>query len=159
MATFRGRSIHTLDSKGRVSIPVEFRSQLENASQEPPILTNGKDCLELYPYPSWLEREEVFAQLPAADADMQRYVRFKMSGATPCPLDKQGRILIPPHLREWAQLEREVVLTSANRWLELWNKASYDADLDFIRSNHDELSARVADLERTMFGGGRSGGA
>ncbi len=159
MATFRGRSFHTLDSKGRVSIPVEFRAQLEGENREPPILTNGKDCLELYPYEAWLEREEIFAQLPAADADMQRYVRFKMAGATSCPIDKQGRILIPAHLRDWAELEREVVLSSANRWLELWDKARYAADMDFIKSNHDDFASRVADLERTMFGGARRGGA
>ena len=147
-----------MDSKGRVSIPVELRAQLEGENQEPPILTNGKDCLELYPYEAWLEREEIFAQLPAADAYMQRYVRFKMAGATSCPIDKQGRILIPAHLREWAELERDVVLSSANRWLEVWDKARYAADMDFIKSRHDDFASRVADLERTIFGGGRSGG-
>ena len=126
---FRGRFVHTIDAKGRMSIPLGFRTEILRRGEHAPILTNLKDCLALYAYEDWLEIEKRLCSASPMQLEVQALQRFMVSGATDCPIDAQGRILVPPQLREHARLERDVTVAGVGPRIELWDKASFDQEL------------------------------
>jgi MraZ protein len=142
---FRGRFVHTIDAKNRMSLPAGFRQELQERSEHPPILTNAHECLDLYPYEDWLEFEEKIVSIAAVDPEAQAYTRWMVSGATPCPIDKQGRILVPPHLREHAGLQREVTVAGVGPKIELWEKARFNANLTKAQARFPEIAQSVAE--------------
>jgi MraZ protein len=79
--------------------------------------------------------------------DMRAFVRYFFSGASECPLDRQGRILIPPSLREFAGLEKEVVVAGLANRIEIWSKGRWDAFLQDSRDNFEDIAAKLAELE------------
>jgi MraZ protein len=143
---FRGRFVHTMDSKGRVSIPVGYRAELQRRSERAPFLTNADQCLLLFPYDDWCEFEARIVGSSSFDPDVLAFGRMMISGASECPIDAQGRILVPPVLREDARLEREVMIAGVGPRIELWNKASFDADLQKTRARYLEISSVMAKL-------------
>ena len=105
---FMGEYNHTIDAKGRLIIPSRFRELLG----EEFVLTRGLDgCLYIYPMDEWAAFEEKLRALPLTNKDARTFSRFFVAGATTCQLDKQGRILVPQTLRQFAGLEKDVVLT------------------------------------------------
>ncbi|MCC6642717.1 MAG: division/cell wall cluster transcriptional repressor MraZ [Deltaproteobacteria bacterium] len=126
---FRGRFVHTIDPKGRMSIPLGFRTEVARRGEHPPILTNLKDCLALYVREDFLEIERRLCSTSPLQLDVQSLQRFIVSGASDCPFDAQGRILVPPHLREHARLERDVVVAGVGPRIELWDKHRFDQEL------------------------------
>ena len=96
--------MHTIDAKNRMSLPAHFRQELTRRGEQAPILTNGHECLDLYSYEDWIEYERRIAAIADVDPAAQAFARMRISGATECPIDRQGRILVPPHLREHAGL-------------------------------------------------------
>jgi MraZ protein len=145
---FRGRFVHTIDAKGRISIPSGFRMELERRSERAPILTNAFRCLHLYPFEDWCEVERRIVENETEDTDFQAYQRMMISGATECPIDKQGRLLVPPHLREHAGLERDVTIAGVGPRVEIWDKARFDADLMKTQARFSEIASMVAGLIR-----------
>jgi MraZ protein len=146
---FSGRSVHTLDAKGRVSIPAGFRMHLVGEGEQAPTITHGEAaCLTIYPHESWEDFRNFLENLPRAEPNSRRLRRYYFVGATQCPIDKQGRILIPPALREHAGLEREVVIAGVGDVIEIWDKARFDEDLQHTQSHLDAISSAVSDLER-----------
>jgi MraZ protein len=142
---FRGRFVHTIDAKNRMSLPVGFRQELQRRSDQPPILTNAHECLDLFPYEDWLEFEERIVTASATvDPEVQAYARWVISGATPCPVDKQGRILVPPYLREFAGLDREVTVAGVGPKIELWDKARFEKSLNQANACYPEMARSVA---------------
>lgn len=115
-----GEYLHTIDTKGRLIIPAKFREALG----EQFIATKGLDhCLFVYPHSEWTALEEKLRALPFTQPEVRAFVRFFFSGATECELDKQGRILLPANLREYAQLEKDVVLVGVASRVEIWSQA------------------------------------
>ena len=107
---FRGRFEHTIDPKGRVSIPAKFRELLGEKYDDRLIITTGLDsCLVAFPYGEWVNVEEKVSSLSMVKKEVKAFQRVFISGATECPIDKLGRVLIPPTLRSHAQLEKDVV--------------------------------------------------
>lgn len=145
---FRGRFVHSIDTKGRISIPASFRSELERRSDRAPILTNAYQCLHLYPYEDWLEVERRIVENATEDLDQQAYQRMMISGANECPIDKQGRMLIPQILREHAGLEKDVMIAGTGPRIELWDKARFDADLIKTQDRFPDIVKSVTDLSR-----------
>jgi MraZ protein len=143
---FRGRFVHTMDSKGRVSIPSGFRLEFQRRSDRAPILTNADRCLLLYPYEDWCEFEQRIVGVSAFDPDVQAFARMMISGATECPIDAQGRILVPPVLREHAHLERETMIAGVGPRVELWDKSRFDAEMTKTQARYDEISSAMAKL-------------
>nr|WP_027870207.1 division/cell wall cluster transcriptional repressor MraZ [[Eubacterium] cellulosolvens] len=122
---FKGEYNHTIDSKGRVIIPSKFRDELG----EKFVLTRGMDrCLAIYPQSAWDVLEQKLATLPlTSNAASRNIVRFLINGATDCELDKQGRILVPSTLREYAGLtDKEVVLAGTLSYIEVWSKKRWE---------------------------------
>ena len=143
---FRGRSIHTLDAKGRIRIPTRFRDILKTRYDDRFVITNLDRCLIAYPLQEWDIIEEKLGSLSLVRQDVKAFQRFFISGATECNFDKQGRILIPQTLREHASLEREVVLAGMLRSFEVWSKELWDSEIKRAHDNFAEITATLAEL-------------
>ncbi len=113
-------------------------------SESAPILTNDKGCLALYANEDWVEIEERLAAQSPMRPETKAYIRFVVSGATDCPIDSQGRILIPGHLREHAHLEREVTIAGVGPRIEIWDKALFNQELQRTLAQYDEIASVVA---------------
>ena len=119
---FRGRFAHAIDDKGRVSIPSKFREMLSGRGQQTLVVTNELDpCLVVFPMDQWLEEERRIQSLPDFVPEALLYKRFYISGAQECPIDRQGRILIPPSLRDHAKLNREALFVGLLEKFEIWS--------------------------------------
>lgn len=140
---FRGRHDHTIDKKGRLSIPAGFRSIFLRRSEKPPILTNYKDHLALYPFEDWEVIEQNLMAKSQLQPDVQAYTRFVISGAMECPIDGQGRILVPPALRSHAQLKDKVTIAGVLEKVELWDTAMFEADQQRTLSRIDAIQLSV----------------
>lgn len=123
---FRGRFEHTIDSKGRLSIPSRFRETLNERYDARLVVTNYDGCLIAYPHAEWQKLEERISTLPEFKRDTRAFLRFFYSSATDCSIDRLGRILIPQPLRDYAKLEKDVVLIGALKIVEIWSKDVWD---------------------------------
>ena len=123
---FSGRFDHSIDEKGRVSIPAKFRDALQRENHDRLYITNfpydGEQCLALYPPSQW---DTLIAQLrtkPRFDPSVQTFETFFIGGAHEVPVDRQGRILIPTNLRKFAHLDRDVTFSARQDHFQLWDK-------------------------------------
>lgn len=123
---FRGRFEHTLDAKGRLSIPSRFRETLNERYDSRLVVTTYDGCLIVYPFIEWQKLEEKVAALPKFNKDTRAFLRFFYSSAADCAIDKLGRILIPQSLRDYAKFERDVFLIGAFEHIEIWSKAVWE---------------------------------
>jgi transcriptional regulator MraZ len=126
---FRGSFEHAIDGKGRLSIPAKFRDVLMGKGDDRIMVTNfvvdGVRCLDVYPIDAWLRLEEDVRAKPKFDRRMLMFQNYYLGGACECTLDKQGRILIPPVLRKYAELKRDVVLVSALEKFRVWDQENW----------------------------------
>ncbi|SHF42080.1 MraZ protein [Desulforamulus putei DSM 12395] len=140
---FMGEFQHNIDSKGRLIIPARFREGLGDRF----IVTKGLDnCLFVYPLQEWAEVEQKLKSLPFARADARAFVRFFFSGATECEVDKQGRILLPNNLREYAKLDKETVIVGVSTRVEIWSKEEWDRYNAQAEASFEELAEKIVDL-------------
>lgn len=117
-----GEYEHSIDVKGRLIMPAKLRIDMG----EKFILTKGLDgCLFAFSQNEWLNFETKLKTLPLSDKNARNFVRFFLSGATECEIDKQGRFLIPNNLRIAANLEKEAVIIGVGTRLEIWNKQTW----------------------------------
>lgn len=125
---FMGEYNHTIDAKGRLIIPSKFRELLG----EEFVLTKGLDgCLFIYPMNEWEAFEMKLKSLPLTDKNARAFSRFFVAGAAMCELDKQGRILVPSTLREFAGLDKDVVLAGNLSRIEIWSKEKWSENCDY----------------------------
>lgn len=138
---FMGEYNHTIDTKGRLIIPSKFRDLLGDEF----IVTKGLDgCLFVFPKNEWQLIEEKLRTLPLSNKSARKFTRFLVAGATTCELDKQGRILLPQVLRDFAQLEKDVVLAGNLNRVEIWNKAKWTEDNAY--DDMDDIAEQMMDL-------------
>ena len=138
---FMGEYNHSVDAKGRLIVPAKFREQLGDEF----VVTKGLDgCLFVYPQEEWQHIEEKFREVPLTTKDARKFSRFFFAGAATCEVDKQGRILIPAVLREFAQLEKDVVLVGVLSRIEIWSKSNWEASNTY--DDMDEIAEHMADL-------------
>jgi len=143
---FRGRFEHTIDSKGRISIPARFREILAEKYDERVMITNFDRCLVAYPYEEWKNLEEKISSLSMVKKEARSFQRFFISAAVECPIDKLGRILIPPTLRSYAQLERDVVFSGMLKKFEIWSKERFLEVIHEAEENFENLAESLASL-------------
>lgn len=143
---FRGRFEHGIDTKGRLSIPSKFREILLTHYDERLILTNFDQALWAYPVAEWKQVEEKVASLPQFKPEVKTLQRFFISGACECPLDKQGRIIIPPTLRKYADLGKAVMLVGMTRRIEIWASEQWKKVFEAAEHDVQGLGDRLADL-------------
>jgi MraZ protein len=154
---FRNHFRHTLDNKGRVSVPAEYRVELQAENDKPPFLTKADDCLRLYPAGYWAEYEARMIEETAFDPDGEDTLRSIMAWSSACPVDRVGRILIPQNLREHANLEREAVFVGMGHFVEIWNPARFlETDARTWARSRDlrrSLAARIHTKGLSKLGG------
>ncbi len=143
---FRGRYTHTIDSKGRISIPVKFREVLADNGSPKLILTNFDRCLVAYPTHEWELLERKASSLPQLKPEVKALHRYFISGATECTIDRTGRVLIPPSLREYAKLEKDVILVGLLRKFEIWSLPLWEEEFKKSQAEFEEASNVLGDL-------------
>ncbi len=140
---FRGRSTHMLDAKGRLSIPARFRDTLRAEYDNRLIVTNLPSCLAAYPFEEWKGIEEQFSKYKFGPPNILSFKRYLLGAAVECPLDNQGRILIPAPLRKEAGLEKEVILSGMLSYFEIWSKERLEEELNRAKENFDQYSKEI----------------
>ena len=138
-----GEYEHTIDSKGRISMPAKLRKDMGDTF----ILTKGLDgCLFAFSQEEWLNFETKLKGLPLSDKNARNFVRFFLSGATECELDKQGRFLIAGKLREVAKLDKDVTIIGAGTRIEIWDKAKWEEHNSEENLSIEEIEQNMEDL-------------
>ena len=138
---FIGEYQHTIDPKGRIIMPSRFREGLG----EKFVITKGLDgCLFVYSSEEWSNLENKLKTLPLTNKDARAFIRFFFSGAAECEVDKQGRILIPSTLREFANLEKELVITGVSTRIEIWSKDKWEAYNDDSGMDADTIAEKMS---------------
>jgi MraZ protein len=144
---FRGRYEHTIDAKGRTSVPARYRDALSAANERRIVLTSALDpCLVAYAPAEWTAFEEKLARLPQFDRAVQKLRRIYVSGAVECEFDDVGRILVPPTLREHAGLKKDVLWAGAGRYAELWDKEAWQSHFETTDDEKRDIASRLAEL-------------
>lgn len=147
MATFRGHSYRSLDDKGRLVLPPDIRAAAEaQASGGRLMLTNFDGCVAGYPLTEWEAIEESFSRVNVLDKRLRSFQRFFISGAVEVALDKAGRVLLPPHLRKYAGLDREVVVAGVGRKFEIWDQGRFEAARARMEESFDADLSAMAEL-------------
>lgn len=125
---FSGTYYYSLDPKGRLMVPSEFRDVISQNYSDTLMITNtlGFRCLTVYPFEEWAKLLAKVELLPQSDDDVMIYMRYVVGAAMKAPLDKQGRVLVPSALRQNAALNSEVALVGLSNRIEIWDKAHWD---------------------------------
>lgn len=136
---FLGQYLHSLDDKGRISIPASFRKVVQGSGADRVVLTRSKDaCLIAYSVEAWDALLAEWSARPSLDPQLEAFERIYAANAWPTPMDAQGRILVPSYLREYAQLEKDVVFAGRLKKFELWQPKLWE---DAVRRSSELLAA------------------
>jgi len=140
---FFSRFEHTLDDEGHLIIPAKYRAILATGV----VITRGIDpCLCVYPLVRWEQLAENMHQLPMTRKDARRFALFMFAEAADCIPDKEGRMLIPPALRAYANLDHEVITIGVNDHLEIWNPDAYRQLNSRLEQDADSLAEKLYEL-------------
>jgi MraZ protein len=142
---FRGRSKHTLDDKGRLAIPARFKDTLNRKEESCLVVTNYINCLRAYAKEDWRIIEDKASKLSTMDNAVNTYLRYYIGGAQECEL-KQGRITLPPDLRNIAGLSKEVVLIGQLTMFEIWDKDLWEVEFGSAKDDFKIISQSLKDL-------------
>ncbi len=145
---FRGANKLTLDTKGRLAMPTRYRERLQERCCGKLVVTLDKDqCLFIYPFPDWEELERKLMKLPSLNKQARRLQRLMVGHATELDLDGNGRILLPPPLREYGLLTRDVMLIGQGLRFELWDETRWNEWRDEGLASPDTATDLPAELE------------
>jgi MraZ protein len=140
---FMGEFQHSLDDKGRLIIPSKVRENLG----EKFIVTRGLDnCLFVYPQTQWKILEEKIKELPTSHADTRAFVRLFFSGAVEAETDKQGRIMIPQHLRQHARIERDVYVIGVSTKVEIWAREAWEHYSSQAQQSYENITETIISI-------------
>ncbi|MEW6171472.1 MAG: division/cell wall cluster transcriptional repressor MraZ [Bacillota bacterium] len=144
---FIGEFMHTLDAKGRIFIPARFKEGLGECF----IVTKGLDrCLFCFSRPEWEATERKLRRLTFARADARAFARLFFSGASELEVDKQGRILIPANLRDYAGLSKDVVILGVSSRVEIWAKEEWGNYSSRTQAAYEEIAEKIVDFDFTL---------
>jgi MraZ protein len=139
-----GEYNHTLDQKGRVIVPSRFREELGDIF----VITRGMDnCLFLYPSYEWKNLENKLKSLPFNKAETRAFMRMFFSGASEVEIDKQGRVLIPPLLREHSHLKKDVVFLGVSNRAEIWSKEIWEEYSNKSSLSFEQIAEKLMDFQ------------
>ena len=145
-AMFRGRYEYTIDSKGRVSVPSKFREILTQQYDDRLVITNYDNCLVAFPYQEWSLMEDKIKNLPTLSKDTRSFYRFFYSSGIDCEIDKQGRLLIPQSLRDYANLQKDIVVVGSGKKIEIWNKERWEEAFRKSQESFDQVTDTLTNL-------------
>lgn len=140
---FIGEYSHSIDSKKRLAVPFKFRNDLKNKI----VVTRGLDkCLFVYPMKTWGELANKLGTLPVGESGTRSFTRLMLAGAVDAEVDKQGRILIPDYLKEYAGLKKNVVVAGLYNRLEIWDEKKWNEYKNKAEKNSDEIAEQLGKL-------------
>jgi MraZ protein len=139
---FRGSSFHTIDSKGRIIIPARFRDVIKAQGSNGVMVSRMDGGLMAYQYDEWRKIETRILSLAEKSENMRRFRRVFIGGAFECSCDKQDRILIPQNLRQYAEIDKEIVLVGVLDHFEIWSRKSWDRENIHLEKNMKKEDAR-----------------
>jgi MraZ protein len=143
---FRGRYEHTIDAKGRISIPSKFREVLSKKYDDRLVITNFDHCLVAFPYEEWSLLEQKVGTFSLMKKETSAFFRFFYSSAMDCDIDKQGRLLVPQTLRDYAGLQKDVVLVGEGKRIEIFAKERWLEEARKIEENFDQIRDTLGNL-------------
>ncbi len=150
MDGFYGQYNVVMDEKGRIILPARLRPSFQEGAQEPDnfILTKGLDgCLALYPRKQWEQIQQRLGSLNFTRKDFRYFSRLLHSAAVTIILDRQGRLLIPAHLKEEASLDKDILVIGNYRWIEFWNPQIYRQYITQYGQSYEEVAERLFDID------------
>ena len=140
---FIGEFSHNLDNKGRIAVPAKFRNKLTAGA----IITRGLDrCLFVFDSKEWEVLAQKLISLPLAQANSRAFTRLMFAGAVDVELDKQGRILVPDYLREYAGLKKQVIVAGLYNRIEIWDGDTWANYKSKTESASDEIAEKLGSL-------------
>lgn len=140
---FMGEFQHTVDAKGRLFIPAKLREGLGERF----VATKGlEDCLFIFPAKEWETFGEKLRSLPLASGAARAFTRLFFSGATECEVDPQGRILLPANLREYAKIEKDVLIVGVSSRVEIWSKTKWEEYCQKAEESFEETAEKLLDF-------------
>lgn len=140
---FIGEYQHTLDPKNRVIMPSKFREKLGDSF----VMTKGLDnCLFVYSSEEWSIVEDKLKTLPMTNKDARAFVRFFFAGACECELDKQGRILMPNNLKEYAKIDKELVIIGVSTRIEIWSRDEWNKFNNDANISYEDVADKMSQL-------------
>ncbi len=140
---FVGEYRHLIDQKGRLAIPVKFRAKLAEGC----VITRGLDSsLFIYTQKEWQKLADKLSQLPIGQAKARSFVRLMFSGAVDLELDKQGRIIIPAYLRDYAGVKTDVVICGLYSRIEIWDRKKWDEYKQESEKEATDIAEHLGDL-------------
>ena len=142
---FRGRYEHTIDPKGRLSIPSRYREELATRAITTLVLSEGDQCIWAFPLDAWEHLEERLRLHPLLSPERRSVVRVMVASAKECPVDRAGRTLVPPELREFAGLKKDVMITGALEWFEIWSRERWADHRQTLRVGFDEMTRKLSE--------------
>ena len=150
---FRGIHSVNMDAKGRLAIPAKFRELLNSACGGQLVITIDPvaRCLALYPLPQWEEIQTKIENLPSLNPGAKRMQRLFIGHASDCDLDSSGRFLIPSPLRDYASLEKKLVLLGQGQKVEIWSDENWQAQLDSMLADSDGMDSLPEEMQSLSF--------
>ena len=142
---FRGRYEHTIDPKGRLSIPSRYREELVARGITTLVLSEGDHCVWAFPLDAWEQLEERLRLHPQLSPERRSVVRVMVASAKECPVDRAGRTLVPAELREFAGLKKDVMITGALEWFEIWSRERWADHRQTLRVGFDEMTRKLSE--------------
>lgn len=140
---FIGEYQHTLDPKNRVIMPSKFREKLGDSF----VMTKGLDnCLFVYSSEEWSIVEDKLKSLPMTNKDARAFVRFFFAGACECDLDKQGRIVMPTNLKDYAKIDKELVIIGVSTRIEIWSREEWNKFNNDANISYEDVAERMSQL-------------
>lgn len=136
--SFRGSSYHNIDTKGRVIIPARFKEPIKNGDRPGVMVSTLDGALVAYPFEEWKKVEQKIDSQSTKNDYLRLFRRFFIGNAADCYCDKQDRILIPPTLRKYAGLIREIVLAGVGGHFEIWDREKWENENARFEQNREE---------------------
>lgn len=141
---FRGQFTHSIDSKGRISIPAKLRKHIAAEANDAFVMTKGTSkCIDIYPLDEWQLMEQKLLKLNPFNPDDAKFIRMFSQFASEDTMDSQARILIPQPLIEYAQIEKEVLILGALKKIEVWNPNIYEDYINQSTDTYEQIAAKV----------------
>jgi MraZ protein len=143
LTVFLGRYSHNVDTKGRLAIPARFRDALGTEI----VITRGIDrCLSLYPMDAWIPLAEKVSSLSISDPDARTFRRMVFAEASYLDVDRQGRILLPSDLREYAEIDREAMVVGVHSYIEIWSPERWNTQSQVMEEEASSIAERLAEF-------------
>jgi len=143
---FYGEYIHSIDRKGRIILPAKFREAAKNNFIEKFFVTRGLDkCLFMFSEEEWRTQENKFKSIPFTKQQARTFNRLYFSGAIDIVPDKQGRILLPQYLKEFAQIKKDVIIVGVSNRIEIWAKDKWEEFYGNSKQSFEEIAEKLID--------------